>query len=358
MEIRGISGFLGFGGVLASLLTVACGAEGPESSDRTLSAPDAEAELAATQQALFSCGLPPGPSTNVRKPSGVVGNLKVLNWAGFKAAVSYTFDDANSSQIQHYSELNSLGVPLTFYLITGKVEASNAIWKQAVANGHEIGNHTKSHLSAGSAADVDAATTFIQQSIGVRPWTFAAPNGDASYRSIAQSRFLVSRGVANGSVAPNDATDPFNLPTFIPAAGAPAASFNNEVDAARTSGRWKTVLVHGFTGGSDAAYQPVALDQFVQSVNHTKSFGDVWTDTMTKVGAYWIGQKVFSAVTPTTAGSTKTWRWTLPANFPPGKCLRITVTGGTVKQGGVALPWNTHGYYEIALDTGSVSLSP
>ena len=53
-------------------------------------------------------------------PSGTPGNLTVLDWAGFKAAVSYTFDDTNSSQIEHYAELQALGVRMTFYLITGK----------------------------------------------------------------------------------------------------------------------------------------------------------------------------------------------------------------------------------------------
>ncbi|XYI04306.1 hypothetical protein ACMHYB_07005 [Sorangium sp. So ce1128] len=69
-------------------------------------------------------------------------------------------------------------------------------------------------------------------------------------------------------------------------------------------------------------------------------------------------QKALSSVTPTTSGSDRTWRWTLPAHFPPGKYLRVKVDGGTLKQGGRTLQWNDHGYYEIALDEGSVTLSP
>jgi hypothetical protein len=63
-------------------------------------------------------------------------------------------------------------------------------------------------------------------------------------------------------------------------------------------------------------------------------------------------------VTPTTSGSDTTWTWTLPAHFPPGRYLRVKVDGGTLKQGGGALTWDDHGYYEIALDAGSVTLSP
>jgi hypothetical protein len=58
------------------------------------------------------------------------------------------------------------------------------------------------------------------------------------------------------------------------------------------------------------------------------------------------------------SGSDKTWTWKLPANFPPGKFLRVTVPGGTLKQNGATLPWDPHGYYEIALDAGSVTVSP
>ena len=94
------------------------------------------------------------------------------------------------------------------------------------------------------------------------------------------------------------------------------------------------------------------------SVAHAKSLGDVWIDSMVNVGAYWRGQKLLSAVTPATAGGGQTWTWTLPAHFPPGKFLRVTVDGGTLSQNGTPLPWDAHGYYEIALDAGSLTLSP
>ncbi len=56
---------------------------------------------------------------------------------------SYTFDDTNSSQIQNYPALQALGVPMTFYLITSKTtELNNAVWTQALADGHELGSHT------------------------------------------------------------------------------------------------------------------------------------------------------------------------------------------------------------------------
>ena len=44
----------------------------------------------------------------------------MLNWAGFKGAVTYTFDDDNDSQISNYSMLQAAGGQYTFYLWTGQ----------------------------------------------------------------------------------------------------------------------------------------------------------------------------------------------------------------------------------------------
>jgi len=300
--------------------------------------------------------VPPG-AANVPKPSGTATKITVTHWAGFKGAVSYSFDDDNTSQIQSYSQLNALGVPFTFFMWTGKSEASNAIWKTAYKDGHEIANHTKSHQSAGTAEDIQAATTFITEQFGTRPWSLAAPNGAAIYSTLTKGKFFINRGVANGLIGPGDNSDPFTLPTYIPPTGASTANFNSEVDAARTAGKWRTMCIHGFTGDA-SAYQPVPLDQFIESVKHAKSTGDMWIGTISNVGAYWLGEKAFGSATTMTVGADKTWTWKLPDQFPTGHYLRVTVDGGTLKQGGATLNWDPHGYYEIALDAGSVTLSP
>jgi peptidoglycan/xylan/chitin deacetylase (PgdA/CDA1 family) len=303
------------------------------------------------------CGLPAAGASGVPKPDGTVGNLTVLPWAGFKGAVTYTFDDANSSQIANYATLQALGVHFTFYLQTGKTDAGNAIWAQAVIDGHELGNHTQSHSQTASAADIDAATQFIESKFGVKVWTMASPYGASSYVALAKDRFLINRGVANALIMPNDNADPFSLPCYIPPEGALTTVFDTQIDSAEAGGGWRVVLVHGFAGGSDNAYQAVGIDEFSASVTHAKSLGDLWIDSMVNVGAYWRGQKAFPK-TATTSGADQVYSWTLPANFPPGKCLRIKVDGGTLKQGDQTLAWDDHGYYEISLDAGSVTLTP
>jgi peptidoglycan/xylan/chitin deacetylase (PgdA/CDA1 family) len=272
--------------------------------------------------------------------------------------VTYSFDDGNSSQIEHYPALSALGVPFTFYLITDKDEAMSEIWAAAVTDGHELGNHTQTHPYDATAEEIDDATAFIESRFGVKVWTMAAPFGDDTYIPFAESRFLINRGAFDAQIFPDDDSDPFNLPCFVPDEEAPASDFHDKIDAAREDGAWQIMLVHGFTGGDDGAFQPVEIDEFVASVEYAKALGDVWLDTVVSIGSYWRGQRAVAASDPTTKGDTVQYEWELPDHFPPGKCLRVTTTGGNLEQGGRPVPWNQRGYYEIALDAEALTISP
>ena len=207
-----------------------------------------------TNAALYPLPVPPGGG--IAQPSGTPGNLTVLNWAGFKAAVSYTFDDTNSSQIQHYPALQALGVRMTFYLITSKTsDLNNPVWVQAMQDGHELANHTRTHAMTGTAEDVDGGDMDLQQKFGITVWTMASPYGNTSYLPLAATRYLINRGVNGGRSPPTTTPIRSTSSLLCPRRRArPRAAFNAEIDAVRTAGRWKTVLVHGFNGGSDGAY--------------------------------------------------------------------------------------------------------
>lgn len=307
----------------------------------------------------FNCGLPTAAagSSGVARPSGTVGGFKVIDWAGFKGAVSFTFDDGNSSQLDNYRTLMSLGVRYTFFLMGMNATSNKAKWQQAVADGNELGNHTQYHVQGDPiASDVAAGQQTIESTYNVKSYTMAAPFGN-DYTSIAPSYHFLNRGVSNGLMKPNSDAEAFDTWCFIPELDAKTAAFDAEVNEARAGNGWKVILVHGFAGDS-SAYKPVDIDQFKQAVLNAKAPGDLWIDTFANVGAYWRGQAAVSKVQPTTSGSDQTWNWTLPEHFPPGKCLRVRVTGGTLKQNGNVLPWNEHGYYEMSLDAGSVTLSP
>lgn len=78
-------------------------------------------------QANGLADLPPLSTTGALRPTGPAGGLKVLDWAGFSAAVTYTFDDALASQLANYAQLHATGVRMTFlrFRATGTTPAGS-----------------------------------------------------------------------------------------------------------------------------------------------------------------------------------------------------------------------------------------
>ncbi len=132
---------------------------------------------------------------------------------------------------------------------------------------------------------------------------------------------------------------------------------NEDIDSAYADGRWLIFCIHAILPTEDGS-GGIHIDDITGSIRHGQAFGDLWIDSMVNVGAYWVGQKTLSSVTPTATGDQTVWTWVLPDHFPPDKYLRVTVNGGTLSQAGRELPWSPHGYYEVALDTGELTLAP
>jgi len=301
------------------------------------------------------------------------GPLTILNWGGFKAATSWTFDDSQPSQIEHFADIQAVGVPVTYYIVTGLAASLanyNSTWTAAANAGDEIGNHTQDHChqdltgcivnpSTGAlTSEIDNDTNFITSHYPQKAvWTGASPYGDAGYDSPASSRFLVYRGVAGGSIKPNDATNPFNLPCHLAAQGETAAQFNAVTDAARSAGAWQIFLIHTITPTSNVWFNPVAVTDVTGAMTHAKTVGDTWVDSVVNVAAYWRGLKVLATANRSTSGTSTTWSWTLPAHFPSGKFLRVTVPSGTLSQKGVAIVKNSKGFFSVSLDAGSLTLT-
>jgi hypothetical protein len=175
----------------------------------------------------------------------------------------------------------------------------------------------------------------------------AAPNcQDAWKQYAAPAKLFQNRGPcgAVAAVGPRDSTDPFLLPAFLPSQGAATSELSGQISA----GKWRIYVIHGFDS-QNGTYQPVPIASVTGAMSKAVSDG-YWVEGMTNVGAYWQGQKLIPASATTSA------TWTLPANFPPNMCVRITTTGGTVTQKGSAIAWDPHGYYQISLDAGEVTI--
>jgi len=291
----------------------------------------------------------------VPQPSGPAGNLEVLDWAGFPAAVTFSFDDNDGSQLNYYDQMHAIGGRFTYYLVSDW-GYSDAKWQTIHADGNEIGNHTTNH-SCGTSQIEQAATKLGGDFQGDVPTTVAAPNGDNTCRTAAKGFAFINRDVDSATpVKPLDNTDPFAMNCYIPAGNQGFDTYKNNLDSALSQNGWVIYVIHGILP-TEHDFQPVSWEGLKGALEYSRD-SDIWVDTMENVGAYWLGQKVFADAMSQTTGDSTTWTWTLPANFPEGKYLRVTVDGGTLTQEGAPLTWDPHGYYEVALDALSVTLGP
>ncbi len=242
--------------------------------------------------------------------SGVV-TKKPFEWPkGKRVAVSLSFDDARTSQVDRGLDLLAkYGAKATFFVEPRNVEPRLAGWKRAVAEGHEIANHSTTHPCTGNyafsrnnalenyslemmARDIDGANAEIERLLGVKPVTFAYPCGlkfvgrgldVRSYVPLVAERFLVGRGymdeAANAPAfcdLPNALGTPFDDTTF--------ARMKELVENAAKDGRWVTFVGHEI---GDAAFQTTdtgALEQLIQYAQDPAN--GVWLDTVANIGKY------------------------------------------------------------------------
>jgi Polysaccharide deacetylase len=302
--------------------------------------------------ASFKCDnltLAPTTTTAAPKPGGAAGGLKVLDWAGFKGAASFTFDDNTPSQMPNYAAIKATGGHVTWFVVSGWLNgtADVAKYKATIADGMEMANHTNSHSSSASESDLKTAQDFLKSSFSVTGNSMAAPNCADAWASVAPNVLFQNRGPCGGGIAtisPRDNTSQYKLPAWLPATGESAATMSGAI----TAGKWRIFVIHGFDdqGGT---YQPVPIANVTGAMSKAVMDG-FWVEGMTNVGAYWQGQKLI----PETATTSATW--TVPAKFPPNMCVRVTTSGGTVTQKGETIPWDSHGYYQISLDAGEVTV--
>jgi hypothetical protein len=264
----------------------------------TPSAAAAASRTARGNDAQVTLPVPSGLSDRPR-PSGSSANLRVLPWAGFASAVTYSLDDTQPSQIDHWPELKNTGIRMTFYANpSGNWYAGfDTTWQDAIRAGHEIGNHTQNHCHVDLAdcknnlgsveQEIEQCSSYIKTRLGQADvWTFAFPFGDAGYEAYAKTRFFLARGVQTGTVGPKDLTDPFNLPIIGASGGEAASVFNGHIDTARAQGRWLIFLFHtvlpnsaNWYAGVDIAASPGAFSTPKPSVTCGSTAWSTWEPT-------------------------------------------------------------------------------
>ncbi len=111
--------------------------------------------------------------------------LSYSNVAGAGRTVAITFDDGPSAKLTPalLDMLKQRGIKATFFVVGQNAAEYPDILKRAVAEGHEIGNHSWSHLQlnrlseSGLAAQIEKTNAAIRAAIGHDPVVMRPPYG-------------------------------------------------------------------------------------------------------------------------------------------------------------------------------------
>jgi len=219
---------------------------------------------------------------------------------GKRAAVSLSFDDARLSQIDvGIPLLNKYGIKASFYVSPANLEQRIDAWKEAVASGHEIGNHSFHHPCSGNFAwareralenysldsmrkELGEAGRFIFSTVGVIPKTFAYPCGQTfvgrgvqtrSYVPLVAELFLAGRGWLDEG--PND-------PAFCDLSqlmGTEMDGLDFEdilpmLERAKSSGQWIVFAGHEI---GNSGYQTTRVEMLEKLIRYAGNpFNHIW----------------------------------------------------------------------------------
>ncbi|HEV2379260.1 MAG TPA: polysaccharide deacetylase family protein [Terriglobia bacterium] len=234
---------------------------------------------------------------------------------GRRVAVSLSFDDARLSQIDRgLALLNQHHVKVTFFVTSNNIMPRLEGWKKAVADGHEIGNHSETHPCTGNyafsrhnaledyslqmmAAQLDGANAEIERLLGVKPRTFAYPCGlkfvgrganVKSYVPLVAERFVAGRGYLDESA---------NDPAFCDLAQAMGTPFDHMdfeqmkdlVDGAAKERRWVIFVGHEIGQRGHQVTDAAALAKLCDYLTNPAS--GVWVGTVQEIAEYVIRQR-------------------------------------------------------------------
>jgi peptidoglycan-N-acetylglucosamine deacetylase len=248
-----------------------------------------------------------GQSYQTRK----IENKPDFQWPeGKKMALSLTFDDARMSQIDRgIPLLDKYGVRATFYLSPENMKQRPEGWKQAVGNGHDIGNHSILHPCSGNftwsrknaledytledmSRELDSASNLIKKTLGIQPVSYGYPCGQTfigrgsltrSYVPLVAAKFETGRGWKNES--PNDPV--FCDMSQITGIELDGKTFNQAVtliEDARSKGLWLVFAGHEM---NDEGLQTSLLSTIEAICKYASDPANgIWIDNVHNIAAY------------------------------------------------------------------------
>jgi peptidoglycan/xylan/chitin deacetylase (PgdA/CDA1 family) len=241
---------------------------------------------------------------------------KNFSWpAGKKAAVSLTFDDARPSEIDNGLEiLDRYGVKASFYVIPSNVEKRLDGWKRAVANGHEIGNHTLTHPCSGNypwsrekalenytlekmEQEMDEANAAVERLLGVTPTTFGYPCAQTFVSRGTEVKSYVPLVARKFAIGRNSGDQCLNDPAFCDLAqvycmGLDYLDFEQVkelFDRAAENGQWLILAGHEVNHSGNQTIRIATLEAICKYASDPAS--ELWFDRVDVIGRYIAQQR-------------------------------------------------------------------
>ncbi|BBN80182.1 chitooligosaccharide deacetylase [Pseudoalteromonas sp. A25] len=231
---------------------------------------------------------------------------------GARNAISITFDDARESQVDvGVPILDKYNVKATFYVMPEPVQGRLTQWQTVAGNGHEIGNHTASHLCTGNFQwlramnkgleqvdlqwlrdDITKTNNYIENNLGVTPRSFAYPCGNTfvgrglevqSYVPLIADMFTTGRTWLDETANDANYTD-FAQLTGIRIDGMTYEQIKATLDALRFSKSW--IILAGHEVGQKGMYtiDSQALESLIIYLKDPAN--GYWLDTVDNVANY------------------------------------------------------------------------
>jgi beta-glucosidase len=229
---------------------------------------------------------------------------------GKKMGLCLTFDDARLSQVDKgIPLLDKYGVKATFYVSPGNMAQRLDLWKKAVSNGHDIGNHLLVHPCTGNFAwsrdkalenytlremdtELDSASKIIKEMLGIQPVSFAFPCGQKfvgrgnttkSYIPVISAKFESGRGWLDEG--PNDpAFCDMSQLTGIELDGKSFDQIKTLIESAKGTGQWLVLAGHEM---NDGGVQTSLLSTIEAICRYASDpVNGIWLDNIHTIAAY------------------------------------------------------------------------
>lgn len=226
----------------------------------------------------------------------VAPGYEVAQWHQFKkAAISYTFDDNTPKQLTVAMPLfDRIGYNATLYPVINW-DLNWEGYRAAVANGHEIGSHTVTHMNLGNPSiadevkedEVTRSKSVIDEEIkDAECVTIAYPFCNIGVEEVLPKHYIAGR-VCTGVVETSTPADFYRISSICCGTQGlnTVSELNHTVSSALKNQGWCVLMFHAID--DDNGYSPISSEVLGDHLSFVKSNdNDYWVETFSNVAKY------------------------------------------------------------------------